>query len=199
MEISYEFDLRVADYSDGASFAVGAGISLCYYMTPSNIPYTVRLYKSTDGGAWEGIGQWTDTGGGDCLPSTVGAPAGKRTYLAQAIVGGEIVGEDTAWINVTSGSSGGNPPGGSCDRAPSQPSVLAQAGNAITVRVSDTGGGGCNVTWELNSFGGQFLGSGSFSGDTAVITVPSTACGAYYFIGAKNQRGGSAYTLWYRC
>jgi len=103
--VSYHLTLDLNDLPDGHSFTIGQGISLCYWLTPSNVPYGVRLFKSTNGSQYELIDQWSDTGGGDCIDSTVGSPAGTRTYLAQAVVNGAVVAEDTTWIQVTGAQS----------------------------------------------------------------------------------------------
>ncbi len=100
LQVDYSLSLDLNDLPDGHTFTIGQGISLCYWLTPSNVPYGVRLFKSTNGSQYELISQWTDTGGGDCVDSTVGSPAGTRTYLAQAVVNGSVVAEGTTWIQV---------------------------------------------------------------------------------------------------
>ena len=107
--VSYHLTLDLNDLPDGHTFTIGQDISLCYWLTPSNVPYSVRLFKSTNGSQYELISQWTDTGGGDCVDSTVGSPAGTRTYLAQAVVNGSVVAEDTTFVQVVAAGSGGDP------------------------------------------------------------------------------------------
>lgn len=122
--VSYSLTLDLNDLPDGHTFTIGQGISLCYWLTPSNVPYGVRLFKSTNGSQYELISQWTDTGGGDCVDSTVGSPAGTRTYLAQAVVNGSVVAEDTTFIQIVATGGGGDQPGGTCE-VPTQPSGLS--------------------------------------------------------------------------
>ncbi len=107
---AYSLTLDLNDLPDGHTFTIGQGVSLCYWLTPSNVPYGVRLFTSTNGSQHGLISQWTDTGGGDCIDSTVGSPAGTRTYLAQSVVNGSVVAEDTTFIEVVVAGGGGDPP-----------------------------------------------------------------------------------------
>ena len=84
------------------------------------------------------------------------------------------------------------PSQGTCDREPSQPTNVQRSGNSISWQVSDPGGSGCSLYYEVNAFGGQNL----YRGTTASFTSPNLCPGAY-FIGAANQRFGfHFYTLW---
>ncbi|MCC6265920.1 MAG: thrombospondin type 3 repeat-containing protein [Dehalococcoidia bacterium] len=193
--VNYTLTLDLLDWTDGATFIIGDRIGFCYSLTPANVPFGIRLYKSSNGGSWEFISDWADSGGGGCLwVGTVSAPAGTRTYLAQAIVNGQVVAEDTTWIRVQ-GGGGGNPPTGSCDRAPSTPTNFRLNGNTLSWDVTDPGGSGCILEYEVNTFGGQNL----YRGSTPSFTLPSTSCNSGYFVGARNQKFGYYYYALWTC
>jgi hypothetical protein len=93
----------------------------------------------------------------------------------------------------TSGGSG--PTGGACERAPSAPTNfrLLPGTTTLTWEVTDPGGPGCILQYEVRTFGGQVL----YRGSTPSFTLPTINCNSGYFVGAANQSFGiHGFALW---
>ncbi|MFN8508907.1 MAG: M23 family metallopeptidase [Dehalococcoidia bacterium] len=189
--VSWTFALTL----NGTNFHPGDRQTFCYSLNPQ-VPFRFTLEKSNNGGPFTLIWNEGDTGTGDCLQFTVGDETGARQYRGRAYVNGELVGTRIVSASVSSNAAPTptptRPSQGTCDREPSQPTNVQRSGNSISWQVSDPGGSGCSLYYEVNAFGGQNL----YRGTTASFTSPNLCPGAY-FIGAANQRFGfHFYTLW---
>jgi hypothetical protein len=90
---------------DSSHYHQGDYVSFCYWLDPSDVPYTVRLTQTAPKANARVMGQWNDTGGGDCLYNqfTVDAndaAAGGFTLFFEAFVGGTRVGYYTVSATV---------------------------------------------------------------------------------------------------
>lgn len=173
---------------------IGDDWSLCYRLTPENVPFTVEVHRQVNGGAWERYEAFDDdgVGGGGCVGYSAEAPAGSWNIRLDALVGGRKVGE--AFLGVVRVTQP-PPRGDECTRPPSPPSNprLIAGTRQLVWDIADPGGPGCVLSFEVNAFSGANL----WRGSVQLFNVPSVACGASYFIGARNQNFDfRVYTLW---
>jgi hypothetical protein len=85
--------------TDKSTYDPGEQQTICYRMTPPNVPYSYRILQS-DGGPYVSLWQATDdgVGGGDCLSNfrvSATAPPGGRVYKVEAFINGALVASDT--------------------------------------------------------------------------------------------------------
>ncbi len=81
-------------------YHVGDHVGFCYTLDPEDVPFTVRLSQTAPKANAGFIAQWNDTGGGDCLTSSLTVDANDAaaegfTLVFEAFVGGTRVGVAT--------------------------------------------------------------------------------------------------------
>ncbi|OGH53762.1 MAG: hypothetical protein A3G15_03765 [Candidatus Levybacteria bacterium RIFCSPLOWO2_12_FULL_40_10] len=106
--IQYSLSLNVSP----TQVKPGESVTLCYALTPQNIPFHVRLLSSS-GGTFTLVSEWDDNGigGGDCIGVKInaGATPGSRQLKVEAIVNNSKVAEETVSITITGGTGGSSP------------------------------------------------------------------------------------------
>ena len=100
-ELGYELTATMNKYN----FLSGEGFTVCYDLSPIQ-PFELRVYVSTDGGAFVHNRALLDDGYGDCFDGTMGAPGG-RTIRLEAWVGGSLA-DDVLLTAIVFGTVGGN-------------------------------------------------------------------------------------------
>ena len=177
------------------SVNIGDDLTICYRLSPENVPFQIVVTKTTNGVYGGTVLDLPDNGvgGGGCVPSTVGGPAGTRVYSAQAFVNGQLVASATATITVGAGPGGG----GTCTEFPGAPTNLfvfgtvgGSASRTRTIQWSPgpSGGTACAIVeyQVFNNASGALIYSGAST--SAQVTV-ATGCSAVIGVQQRNQRG----------
>ena len=196
-QVSYVMTITL----DASQYNPGAVVTYCYHLSPENVPYQAQLFNGSTS-----VGQWDDNGnnGGDCrqIPISSTAAPGSRTLTVQSYINGAMVAQASATFTIASqnsGGGGGSPPpsGGSCDRAPSTPTnfSLLPGTTTLTWQVTDPGGSGCVLRYQVNDFGGPNV----YEGSSPSANLPTVTCNSGYFIGAANQNFDFKYYAFWGC
>ncbi|MEP7215893.1 MAG: FHA domain-containing protein [Anaerolineaceae bacterium] len=192
--VNYSLTLQ-PDYPHGTTYTIGEAITLCYHLTPENVPFRIVITKATGGVPGGTVFDADDNGigGGGCFTATVAGPTGFRIYSARAYVGGTAVAEATAAIGVIDGT--GNPPGGgSCTQFPGAPVLFGTIGGTVSRiwtlswAAGSAGGTGCSITGYqvFDDSTGAALYEGTA---TSTVIDQGSRCNMTVGVQQRNQKG----------